>query len=508
MNGSSVGRKLSVAMIARDAEATISAALESVRSIADEIVVVDTGSTDRTRELAQKGASKVIDFRWCDDFSAARNFALGHLSGDWVLWLDASEQLDAASAKAIREHLDLQIDTSKAYLLTVQLPAGSQQMDGEQAVRLRMWPLTTGLKFAGRVREQLSPAPESIGLAQETTDWRIHRSPHNIDPQVKAVKAQRDIRLAEMEIDEIGERPELLLALADAWAVLGEPLKAAGWFRRAVDDSPRGSTQQLEAFYGLLTTFDSRPGTRDQQIATCLEALEVFPVDAQLLCAMGSYLQSQGRLDLASRSYQMAVEYGTVDLKTWHLPYLADLATVCLSMTFELQDRTEEARRCVESGLSTRSDSERLRRRLIELHIKHNRRQEALAQVEHLTGAISHRDPLRNAIRGACMAAQQQWAAALPYLQTAYSAGCRDPICLRWLAIGLMNTGAAETAEAVLGQWRSVSPSHPEPVQLLSAVRANRSLRVDEPPTACTPAPTFQILGAPASLSRGGTFVG
>jgi tetratricopeptide (TPR) repeat protein len=508
MDLSSAGRKLSVAMIARDAEATISAALESVRAIADEIVVVDTGSTDRTRELAQKGASKVFDFRWCDDFAAARNFALGQLTGDWVLWLDASEQLEEKSANAIREYLDLHADASKAYLLNVLLPIGPEQMDGEQAARLRMWPLKSGLRFAGRVREQLSPPLESLRLIQETTDWRIYRSKQVSDLQIKAVKAQRDIQLAEIEIDETGERPELLVAVGDAWAVLNEPLKAAGWFRRAVDDSPRGSTQQLEAYYGLLTTFDSRPGTRDQQISTCLEALEVLPLDSQLHCAMGGYLQAQGRLDLASRSYQMAVEHGTVDVQTWHLTNLADLATICLSMAYELQDRADEARRCVESGLALRAKSERLRRRLIELHVKHNRRQEAISQLEYLPGPISQRDPLRNAIRGACMGAQQQWTAALPYLQTAYAAGCRDPFCLRWLAIGLMNTGEMQTAEAVLGQWRAVSPGNPEPAQLLLALRANHSLRVDEQPAARPPTPTFQILGAPHSLSGGATFVG
>ncbi len=119
---SSQGRKLSVAIIARDAAATIAATLESVRSIADEIVVVDTGSTDRTRELARKGASKLLDCPWSDDFSAVRNFALEQLSGDWVLWLDASEELEPSSAKAIREHLDLKADASCAYLLMVQLP--------------------------------------------------------------------------------------------------------------------------------------------------------------------------------------------------------------------------------------------------------------------------------------------------------------------------------------------------------------------------------------------------
>jgi hypothetical protein len=512
-----------VATIARDAEGTVGAALESVRSIADEIVVVDTGSKDRTRELARKGASKVVDFRWADDFAAARNFALAQLTGDWVLWIDASEQLDAESAKQIRERLDSQVGAPLAYLPMVQLPAGPGQIEGEQIGRVRLWPTKAGLKFAGRVREQLAPAPEAVGLQQETTTWRIRRSARDIDPQVKAAKANRDLRLCQLEIDEHGERPHLLLALGEAWAALGDPLKSAGWFRRAVDDSPQASTEQLEAFYGLLTTFDSRPQARDQQIATCLEALAAFPLDAQLLCAMGSYLQAQGRLELASRSYQMAVEHGAIDLRTWHLANLADLATICLSLTLELQDRGEEARRYVEAGLAARANSDRLRRRLIELHIKHNRRQEALAQIEHLPNAISQRDALRNAIRGACMGGQQQWPAALAYLRTAYEAGCRDPICLRWLSLGLLSTDETKAAEAAIREWQLVSPDNPEPARLLAATAdkkmseqsdsplpigqpAPNPFRFDMPAPAGIALPAIPHLGTPLSSPQGGMF--
>ena len=500
---SSCGRKLSVAMIARDAEATISAALESVRSIADEIVVIDTGSRDRTRELAGQGASKVIPFRWIDDFSAARNFALNKLSGDWVLWLDASEQLDPESAKSIREFLDSTAKADHAYMLMVQLPAGPGQMDGEQVGRIRLWPIKADLRFTGRVREQLSPTLDAVGLTQESTSWRIMRSTQNIDSTVKSAKAERDIRLAQLEIDESGERPQLLLALGDAWAALGDPLKAAGWFRRAIDDAPQASTEQLEAYYGLLTTFDSRPNTSDQQIATCLEALEVFPLDAQLLCAMGSYLQAQGRLDLASRSYQMAVEHGTIDLRTWHLSSLADVAAICYSLSLELQDNADEARRAVETSLAARPESARLRRRLIELHIKHNRRQEALAQVEKLPGAISQRDALRNAIRGACMGSQQQWSAALAYLRQSHEAGCSDPICLRWLAFGLMSTGETEAAATILREWQNASPENPEPSRLLASLNVKSSMRIDSPTATGTPSPVFPQVGTPFSSADG-----
>lgn len=468
---SSVGRKLSVAMIARDAEATIGAALESVRSVADEIVVVDTGSAGRTREIARQRASKVVEYPWSDDFSAARNFALTQITGDWVLWLDASEQLDPQTAREIRRHFDGQPDPNSAYLLLVQMPAGAGQIDGEQVGRLRLWPTRAGLKFTGRVHEQIIPNLEAVGLSENTTTWCIRRSHRDVDPQIKAAKARRDIHLAELESAQSEPRTALMLAQGEAWTALGEPLKAAGWFRKAIDETVRGSTEQLEAYYGLLTTFDSRPLTHEQQLATCVEALDIFPLDAQLLCAMGSYMQSQGRLDLACRCYQTAVEHGQVDMRTWHLANLADVATVCYSLTLELQNLTNEARAALENGLAARSQSLRLRRQLIDLHIKHNRRQEALSEAEHLSAATGTQlETLRNAVRGACLAAQQQWPEALAYLRTAHEAGCRDPICLRWLASCYIGSGEVEAATPILQQWQNISPESPEPNRILESL--------------------------------------
>lgn len=84
---------LSLCMIVRDEEAQLSRCLESVKGVVDEIVIVDTGSTDRSVEIAQTQGARVYPFTWCDDFSAARNLSLQHAQGDWILVLDADEVL-------------------------------------------------------------------------------------------------------------------------------------------------------------------------------------------------------------------------------------------------------------------------------------------------------------------------------------------------------------------------------------------------------------------------------
>ena len=83
--------KWSLAIIARNNENTIGQTLESVKLFIDEIIVVDTGSTDKTKEVAESHGATTYDFEWIDDFAAARNFAFSKATGDWVMWLDTGD---------------------------------------------------------------------------------------------------------------------------------------------------------------------------------------------------------------------------------------------------------------------------------------------------------------------------------------------------------------------------------------------------------------------------------
>src|SRR5688500_5893148 len=99
----SVRNRLSVVVLVRDAAEPLRLTLASVRDIADEIVVVDTGSTDKSRDVAIEFGCRVVEFAWTDDFSAARNFASGQAAGDWLLWVDAGETLGSDDARNLKE---------------------------------------------------------------------------------------------------------------------------------------------------------------------------------------------------------------------------------------------------------------------------------------------------------------------------------------------------------------------------------------------------------------------
>lgn len=89
-------------MIVKNEEAVLARCLDCVKNVADEIVVVDTGSTDRTKEIAARYTDKVCDFEWCDDFSAARNFSFSFATGDYIMWLDADDVIEPEDQERIK----------------------------------------------------------------------------------------------------------------------------------------------------------------------------------------------------------------------------------------------------------------------------------------------------------------------------------------------------------------------------------------------------------------------
>ena len=100
-------------MIVKDEEEVLHQCLNSVREICDEIIIVDTGSIDKTKEIAKEFTEKVIDFTWINDFSAARNFAFSHATMDYILWLDADDILlrdELNKFKTLKSSLDVSID--------------------------------------------------------------------------------------------------------------------------------------------------------------------------------------------------------------------------------------------------------------------------------------------------------------------------------------------------------------------------------------------------------------
>ncbi len=141
-------------MIVRDEEELLPGCLESVRGVVQEIVAVDTGSTDATPDIVRAHHGLLLRHAWREDFSAARNVSLDAATGDWVLWMDADERLRPEEHGRLRRLI--QGNTSAdAFLVPIrsETPTGAQVTQGHRLFRNRK-----GIRFSGRVHEQVSPS--------------------------------------------------------------------------------------------------------------------------------------------------------------------------------------------------------------------------------------------------------------------------------------------------------------------------------------------------------------
>jgi len=165
---------LSVAMIGKNEESCITAALESVRQVASEIVFVDTGSSDQTKKIVEKIGGIVIDFPWVDDFSAARNAALQHCTGRWILSIDCDEEL--ASGVAVDTFFEsLERDSSSiAYMVPIHSVLHNNRRDTHLDIRL--FRNGSGICFCNPIHESVTPSIHRLypNVSVETASVSIH----------------------------------------------------------------------------------------------------------------------------------------------------------------------------------------------------------------------------------------------------------------------------------------------------------------------------------------------
>lgn len=167
---------ISLCMIVRNEEAVLGRCLDSVADLVDEIILVDTGSTDNTKAVAAEYAAKIYDFPWCDDFSAARNYAVSQAVGDYWLWLDADDVIEGENHEKLRKILEApEADmVFLPYWLSFDA-AGTPQMISR---RERIFRRSRGYRFTGAVHEAVVPSG-SIRYGDAAVS---HRKPHAGDP--------------------------------------------------------------------------------------------------------------------------------------------------------------------------------------------------------------------------------------------------------------------------------------------------------------------------------------
>jgi tetratricopeptide (TPR) repeat protein len=265
--------------------------LASLKDIADEVIVVDTGSTDDTRDVAASLGARVFDFVWCDSFAAARNESLRHARGPWVLWLDADEFLDPPNRDKLRTLLaGLRDDDNTAFVLQQRSnsPSGAATLVGQ----VRLFRNLPGLRWDYRVHEQILPALRRAGQQLRFTDIALEHTGY-VDAALRRRKLERNLRLLHLERNERPDDPFTLFNLGWAYADLGRTADAIPVLQHSLQRCHPGDSITAK-LYTLLVQCHRRLGQHAEAWDACMAGHARCPADAELLFLKGQLCLQRG----------------------------------------------------------------------------------------------------------------------------------------------------------------------------------------------------------------------
>lgn len=293
-------RKVSLCMIVRNEEQHLRACLEPVAEMFDEIIVVDTGSLDRTKEIAIELGAQVSEFAWCDDFSAARNAALDRATGDYIFWLDADDRLDAVNRQRLQELLSRLGSDNSAYVMNCVSPA-ERPVDGAMVTsHCRLFPRLAEVRWARRIHEQIQPSVEQAGCPVRFSKVEVQHLGYQ-DPAFMRRKLNRDLRLLRLEHAIDPTDPVTLFNLGTTQLQIGMTEDALTSLLSSLKNAT-GQADWQRRLYSLASTALQRLNRREEALAIVSQGLQKFPADADLLTQQANLLGQIGDLGGAERA--------------------------------------------------------------------------------------------------------------------------------------------------------------------------------------------------------------
>ncbi|WP_315793795.1 glycosyltransferase family 2 protein [Paenibacillus sp. BIC5C1] len=237
---------LSICMIVKDEERVLERCLSSVQDLADEIIIVDTGSTDKTKEIAKKYTDKIYDFKWCNDFSKARNKSLLHATGKWILVMDADEYISEEEHQDWRNFLQTEeLFPHLAYTLPVINFTGEKEYDDEitTAPVTRLFPNNVGITFERPIHEQLTRGLQGE-LYHKSISLHIYHTGYQVSRIVEKNKHERNMGIFNQMIADQELSSYDWYTLGNQHRYAKDELMAIECYEKALID-----TQQNEAWY-------------------------------------------------------------------------------------------------------------------------------------------------------------------------------------------------------------------------------------------------------------------
>jgi glycosyltransferase involved in cell wall biosynthesis len=279
---------MAVCMIVKNEEQRLPLILSDIKGLWDELIIVDTGSTDRTIEIAQSFRARVVSQPWNNDFSAARNRSKDEATAAWIMWLDADDRMDPKQVKQL-QCLKQTLDADCVYNMTVASP--TEDGSSDTFMQYRLFPNDPRLRFENRIHETISQAAMRHGFKRASLPIQIIHTGYETH-EIILLKIRRNLPILE---DELAENPDnimLRFVYANGLVDLNRTEEAQLHYEEIVR-RPGAPQQQEDIYHKALVSLARMHGINNNHIKAAElaeRAVEVKPQDIQGWYYWGSAL--------------------------------------------------------------------------------------------------------------------------------------------------------------------------------------------------------------------------
>lgn len=289
--------KISACVIVKNEAKNMPRWLECMKNVADEIIVVDTGSTDNTVELARNAGAKLYHFEWIKDFAAAKNYALDQATGDWILFLDADETFTPAAQKVLRQELEqFNKDKSVACLLCRMLDIDTD--DGDRLFNTSLLPrifrCSPYIRYAGAIHEQLE---NSQGNKRMIFAKKLEILHTGYSSSIIRSKTERNLPMLLHELKNATtdkERRRLYPYLMDAYNTFGDYDNVLYYGQKCIDNGYSMVGDPAHFYETIAMTMYNVGKPVEEIMAKLNEAEEKFPEEPFFPFLRGMVLEKEG----------------------------------------------------------------------------------------------------------------------------------------------------------------------------------------------------------------------
>ena len=326
---------VSVCMIAKNEDNHIEECLKRLRPCRFEVIVVDTGSVDRTVETAQKYTDKVFHFAWCDDFSAARNFSIQQASNDWVLVIDCDEYLENVNLAELEDALEA--NSRCVGMIVRNNPYSIQGVRSIMSERIGRLFNRKYCHYEGCIHEQVCTLD-----GRELQSFQIPLTFYHegyVTESEKRMRATRNLEMLLHDLNLKGPSPYIYFQLGQNYISLNDMEKAAHYYKQGLEldaDPESAFVQSMAETYGYclldLAKYDLAMALRDKY--------ELFSHRADFVYLMGMIYMKKGSYAKAIEEFRKATTLSTCSRKGVN----SYRANYNIASIYETMGNLEEAR--------------------------------------------------------------------------------------------------------------------------------------------------------------------